>query len=239
MSEWKMKRFWETASAVEVEGGYTVHLDGRSIKTPGKAALVVPTRAMAQAMALEWDAQEKIINPNTMPVTKSANSAVDKVSIQFAEVADMLGDYAGTDLLCYRALSPEGLAERQRQHWDPLLEWCAQTFDAPLTPVAGVMFAPQPEQSLQNLRALLDEMSVFELTAMHDLITLPGSFVLGLAAIHARAEPDELWELSRLDERFQQEQWGLDDEAEAMAALKRDAFRHALSFYKMCSDNSL
>ena len=228
-----MKRFWDKAQAVAVEGGFTVHLDGRSIKTPGKSGLIVPTHAMAEAMALEWDAQEKEINPNTMPVTKSANSAVDKVTPQFEAVADMLGEYAGTDLLCYRAAQPEALIARQAQDWDPLLAWCEATFDAALSPVSGVMFAAQPESSLQRLRALMDSMSAFELTAFHDLVTLPGSFVIGLAAVHGRAEPDALWEMSRLDERFQQEQWGRDDEAEEMAALKGEAFRHAHSFYEL------
>ena len=233
MSEWKMKRFWDKTEAVSCEGGFTVHLDGRSIKTPGKAALIVPTLAMAEAMAQEWDAQAKEINPNTMPFTKSANSAVDKVTPQFAAVADMLGEYAGTDLLCYRAAHPKPLVERQNAEWNPLLEWCNATFNAPLLPVSGVMFSAQPESSLSNLRALLDEMSAFELTAVHDLITLPGSFVIGMAAIHGVEEPADLWELSRLDERYQQEQWGEDDEAEEMAKIKCEAFEHAHLFYQM------
>mgnify|MGYP000586738169 FL=1 len=233
-----MKRFWEKSEAVAVEGGFTVHLDGRSIKTPGKSSLIVPTLAMAERMALEWDAQDKEINPNTMPVTKSANSAVDKVTPQFEAVADMLGEYAGTDLLCYRAAQPEGLIARQAQEWDPFLTWCAATFDAPLSPVSGVMFAAQPESSLQRLRALMDPMSAFELTAFHDLVTLPGSFVIGLAAVHGFAEPDALWELSRLDERFQQEQWGLDDEAEEMAEIKGEAFRFAHSFYELSRNSA-
>ncbi|MEN8933662.1 MAG: ATP12 family protein [Planktotalea arctica] len=233
MSDWKMKRFWECAEVIELETGYTVHLDARAIKTPGKAALVVPTRAMAAAMAAEWQAQGKVINPNTMPVTRSANSAVDKVTPQFDAVADMLADYAGTDLLCYRAAQPEALIERQAQHWDPLLTWCATAFDAPLTPVQGVMFAPQPVQSLTVLRELLSSMSAFELTAAHDLITLPGSFVIGMAAIHEWAQPADLWELSRLDERYQQEQWGTDEDAEEAANIKRAAFEHAYTFYKL------
>lgn len=230
MSDWKMKRFWEVAAAVEVEGGFTVHLDGRAIKTPGKAHLIVPTLVMAEAMALEWDAQVEGVNPETMPVTKSANSAVDKVTPQFDAVADMLGEYAGTDLLCYRASQPAELVARQEAAWDPLLAWCTRVFAAPLTPVSGVMFAPQSESSLHILRAALSKLSAFELTAMHDLITLPGSFVIGLAAMKGYATPAELWELSRLDERYQQEQWGLDEEAEDMARIKGEAFEHAYDF---------
>ncbi|MEP5152286.1 ATP12 family protein [Planktotalea sp.] len=233
MSDWKMKRFWEKAAAIEVEGGFTVHLDGRPIRTPGKALLNVPTLAMAEAMAAEWDAQEKEIDPNSMPFTKSANSAVDKVTPQFEAVADMLGEYAGTDLLCYRATQPEALIKRQAEVWDPLLAWCKETFDAALLPVSGVMFAAQEESSLIKLRDVLSEMNPFELTGMHDLITLPGSFVIGLAAMRNFASPDELWEISRLDERYQQEQWGLDEDAEDMANIKKIAFNHAHSFFQM------
>ncbi len=233
MSEWKMKRFWDKASAVEVEDGYSVHLDGRPVRTPGKALLTVPTLAMAEAMAAEWDAQEKEIDPNAMPFTKSANSAVDKVTPQFGDVADMLAEYAGTDLLCYRAAQPAELTERQAKEWDPLLDWCAAEFDAPLKPVTGVMFSAQPDASLSKLRDIVHSMTPFELTGMHDLITLPGSFVIALAAIHGRADPSALWELSRLDERYQQEQWGIDDDAEEMAEIKRDAFKHAFDFHQL------
>lgn len=238
MTEWKMKRFWKAADVAEAEGGYTVHLDGRPIKTPGKAALVVPSRVMASTMAAEWDAQTDVIKPDSMPVTKSANSAVDKVAVQFAEVADMLAEYGGTDLLCYRAAQPAELVARQAQVWDPILEWSAQSLKAPLTPVQGVMFAPQPEASLETFRTRLHALSIFELTGMHDLVTLPGSLVLGFAALDGYADPDHLWEVSRLDERYQQEQWGTDDEAEDFAERKKQAFIHALNFVQMARDTT-
>jgi chaperone required for assembly of F1-ATPase len=233
MADWAMKRFWDRAEAVEVDGGYTVHLDGRPIRTPGKALLVVPSMAMAGAMAAEWDAQDGAVKPETMPVTKSANSAVDKVTPQFADVADMLADYAGTDLLCYRDDRNAELTKRQAEAWDPLLNWCAERFEAPLVPVSGVMFAAQPEQSLARLRGYVHSLTAFEMTGFHDLVTLPGSFVLGLAAMERYAPASDLWELSRLDERFQQEQWGKDDEAEEGAEIKKAAFEHALNFVRL------
>ncbi|MEE4347985.1 MAG: ATP12 family chaperone protein, partial [Paracoccaceae bacterium] len=113
MSEWKAKRFWKAATPVETEGGFTVQLDGRAVKTPAKTPLVVPTRAMAAAIAAEWDAQEGAIDPRTMPVTRSANAAIDKVATQHAEVAQMIADYGDSDLLCYRAPGPVELIERQ------------------------------------------------------------------------------------------------------------------------------
>ena len=127
MSEWKPKRFWTASAVVATDGGFTVELDGRRVRTPAKAALVLPTRAMAEAVAREWDAQEKEIDPATMPFTRSANAAIDKVQHQHAEVADMLSDYGDSDLLCYRATHPEALIERQRREWDPALDWAAET----------------------------------------------------------------------------------------------------------------
>lgn len=230
MSEWKAKVFWKSTDVVEKDNAYSVTLDGRPIKTPGKAALAVPTRALAQAMAEEWAAQTDEIRPDTMPLTKSANSAVDKVSVQFDEVADMLANYAGTDLLCYRATSPSELMARQSEKWDPLLDWCATRYDAPLTPVAGVMFQSQPAQSLARLKDQVHAMDNFTLTGFHELVTLSGSLVLGLAVLENHVTPEDAWALSRLDELYQQEQWGVDEEAEEMADVKKHAFIHGKRF---------
>lgn len=230
MSEWKMKRFWTDTAVAEAEGGFTVHLDGRAIKTPGKSSLIVPTRAMAEAMATEWEAQDGAVRPETMPVTKSANSAIDKVSVQREEVADMLAGYADTDLLCYRAQSPTELQALQAQAWDPLLDWCAQNYLAPLTPVQGVMYHAQPAASLAVLRARVHQMDVFALTGFHELVTLPGSFVLGLAVFDGHLSAGEAWDISRVDEAYQTAQWGRDDEAEAAAEAKRAGVRHGERF---------
>jgi len=227
---WAAKRFWKDATVEEVTGGFTVRLDGRGVKTPAKAELVVPTQAMAQASADEWQAQDETIDPGTMPVTRSVNAAIDKVAVQFTEVADMLAAYGDSDLTCYRAASPAGLVARQNEAWDPLLDWAGETFQARLIPVEGVMHAPQREESLRRLAAPLYEMSNFELTAMHDLISLSGSLIIGLAARAAFLSPDILWERSRLDEIWQIEQWGADEEAEEMAAVKRQSFLDAHRF---------
>lgn len=121
MSGWTAKRFWQAAQAEPCDGGFTVRLDGRGVKTPAKAPLVVPTLAMAQAIAAEWDAQTGVVQPETMPVTRAANSAIDKIVPQRAEVVALLAAYGASDLLCYRAVGPEALAERQAAAWDPLL----------------------------------------------------------------------------------------------------------------------
>lgn len=234
MSEWAAKRFWTDASVVKVESGYTIHLDTRPVRTPAKSALVVPTRSLAEEIAAEWQAQEDLIKPDEMPVTCAANSAIDRVSPQFREVADLVADYGDSDLICYRADTPQELVARQNAAWDPLMEWSASALDAPLEARAGVIHAPQDPTSLQNLRALVHEFDRFELTALHELVALSGSLVIGLAACADFRGISDLWEMSRIDELWQIEQWGADEEAEIVAKRKRAAFLDAHRFYKNC-----
>ena len=233
MSEWKAKRFWKAANAVETTGGFTVHLDGRPVKTPAKTALIVPTRAMAAAIAAEWDAQDGAIDPHTMPVTRSANAAIDKVAIQHAEVAQMIADYGDSDLLCYRAPGPAELITRQAQMWDPVLDWAAEALDARLATASGVMHVPQDGATLKRLADRVHAMDNFALAAFHDLVSLSGSLILGFSAMMNHLPAEGVWRLSRVDEDWQIEQWGVDDEAEAMAATKRSAFLHAKFFYDL------
>jgi chaperone required for assembly of F1-ATPase len=234
MSTWAAKRFWKEATAVETEGGWTVQLDGRGVRTPAKAPLEVPTRAMAQAIAAEWDAQEGKVDPTSMPVTRSANAAIDKVAHQFDEVAQMLAAYGDSDLLCYRATGPQALIDRQAERWDPLLDWAAGHLGARLTPVSGVIHAPQDASALANLAKRVAAFTPFELAAFHDLVSISGSLVLGFAATEGHMGAADLWTLSRLDEDWQEEQWGEDEEASAQAALKKQAFGHAMRFFSMC-----
>ncbi len=230
MSDWKIKRFWTAATLAMTEGGFAVELDGCPVRTPAKALLQMPTRQMAQAVCEEWDAQTGKIDPGSMPMTKSANAAIDKVTVQFAEVAAMLAAYGDSDLTCYRAAGPRALADRQAAAWDPLLDWAAERFGARLIPVEGVIHHAQPTASLAGLRAPLDAMSAFELTAMHDLVSLSGSLVMALAASETHLPPQELWRRSRIDEDWQIEQWGRDEEAANEAEMKGAAFLHAARF---------
>ncbi len=233
MSEWKQKRFWKAVS-VEPEGeGFAVALDGRRVKTPAKAPLVVPTKAMAEAIAAEWEAQVEVVHPLSMPNTRSANAAIDKVTVQFAEVADMLAEYGDSDLLCYRAETPEELVARQCEGWDPALDWAAEALGARLHPRSGILHAPQDSAALEVLRARVHRMTRFQLAGFHDLVGISGSLILGFAAADGWRPLDEIWELSRLDERWQEEQWGPDEEAQEHEALKRQAFFHAAAFYAM------
>jgi chaperone required for assembly of F1-ATPase len=233
MSEWKAKRFWKAASVVGLDLGFTVELDGRPVKTPLKTLLKVPTREMAEDIAAEWDAQEGEIKPATMPVTRAANAALDKVTHQHAEVADMLAAYGDSDLLCYRADSPQELVARQAEAWDPLLDWAEETLGARLESRTGVIHSGQDSEALKRLAAQVHAMDAFRLTAFHDLVGLSGSLILGFAAIHERCDMATLWALSRVDETYQQELWGVDEEAEELASLKKSEFFAAKRFYDL------
>lgn len=227
MTEWAAKRFWKTTTVTETETAFTVQLDGRGVKTPAKSVLDLPTRNFADLVATEWDAQGEKIDPATMPFTRLANSAIDNVALNFDAVAVMLGEYGASDLICYRAHSPIELVERQKAAWDPLLGWAAETFDAPLNVGAGITYVDQPDDSTRRLADELHRLSTFQLAAFHDLVTIPGSLVIALAAAHHQASVDDLWRWSRIDEDWQAEQWGADEEAEAHAAIKRRDFDNA------------
>ncbi|MCV2876928.1 ATPase [Rhodobacteraceae bacterium XHP0102] len=233
MSEWKARRFWTSATVEQHMDGFTVHLDSRPIRTPLKAPLVVPSHAMAEAIAAEWMAQEAEVKPLTMPVTRSANAAIDKVSAQKDEVVAMLAAYAETDLLCHRAEHPQELVNRQEQGWRPILQWIEQQLGASLVVTTGVLPVPQPAESLAIVHRHISQFDVFALTALHDLIALSGSAVLGLAVIEGQLSPSEAWTLSRIDEDFQAELWGEDEEAMNVAQKKWDAFLHAARFHDL------
>lgn len=231
MSEWKARRFWKQAIVEEVDQGWTVRLDGRPVKTPAKAALVVPTATLAQFIAVEWDAQGEVIDPRTMPFTRSANAAIDKVAPQRAEVADMLAAYGDADLLCYRAAAPTELVARQAQIWDPYLDWAADVLGARLQPRVGVMHESQDEKALMTLSEHTHALTNHELAAFHDLVSMSGSLILGFAAAQDHGTVHDIWAASRLDEIWQEEQWGADEEAQETAKLKETAFFHAKAFF--------
>lgn len=233
MSGWARKRFWKETSVVSEGGGFAVHLDGRALRTPAKAPLVVPGAQMAGAIAQEWDAQQGEVDPRSMPFTRSANAAIDKVAVQHAEVADMLAEYGGSDLLCYRATTPAELVARQAANWDPLLDWAETALGARLAAVSGVMHHPQDRAALDVLRRRVHGLNNFELAAFHDLVSLSGSLIIGFAATLDHLPIEELWRVSRIDETWQEELWGVDEEASEMAEVKRQAFLHAHRFHKM------
>ena len=232
MSDWSLKRFWSDVDVDEMQGGFTVRLDSRALKTPAKADLWLPTRALADDVASEWRAVEGTVTPSTMPMTRMANSAIDKVRGQKSEIAELLAAYGETDLLCYRAEGPERLVARQAAAWDPLLQWAGSALELSFRVAAGIRPINQdPSVKVQCLE-YISAYSEFQLAAFHDLVTLPGSLVIGFAAAFEREPPEALWDLSRLDEVWQIEQWGMDEEAEASNRLKRQAFVDAARFFR-------
>ena len=234
MSTWAAKRFWKSAQAEPCDGGFTVRLDARAVKTPAKQPLVLPTLAMAQEIAAEWDRQQGLIKPDTMPLTRAANSAIDKVAPQLDVVVAEIANYGTTDLLCYRATDPQPLIDRQEAHWTPLLDWARDDLRAPLVVTQGVMPVSQPAESLMGLRAHVGAHSPFQLAALHDLVAISGSLILGLAVARGRLSGDQAFGLSRIDESWQNELWGEDEDAARLEALRRDAFLTAERFFALC-----
>jgi len=231
MSGWARKRFWKEVAVCTAEGGYSVVLDGRAVRTPAKAPLVVPTRRLAEMLAEEWRAQGDTLQPEAMPATRAANAAIDKVRGQKEEVTELLAAYGDSDLVCYRAEAPQALVAREARAWDPLLDWTAHRYGHRPVARVGVIHAPQPKPLLDSLQADIARLNSFELTAFHDLVAMSGSLIIGLAVLDQYAGPEELWQASRIDEDWQIEQWGEDEEAAALAEGRRESFLNAARFY--------
>ncbi len=230
---WAPKRFWTAATVHPEAGGYTVRLDGRPVRTPAKTPLIVPTEGLAARIAAEWDAQDGLVRPETMPATRSANSALDKVAPHRDAVIAEIANYGGSDLLCYRAEGPSDLVLRQ-QAWDGILDWAAGRFGGRLFVTVGVLPVGQPADILTRLTAEVAEKTDFELAALHDLVAISGSLILGLAVAEQRVTPGDAFALSRIDETYQSDVWGVDDEAAAADAVRQAAFLHAAAIFLLC-----
>jgi chaperone required for assembly of F1-ATPase len=198
---------------VAVGGDGALLLDGKPVRTPAKAPLVLPTRALAEAVAGEWRAQGERIDPATMPLTKLANSAIDGVAGREQAVIDDILKHAGSDLVCYRAAGPRGLVDAQTKHWDRVLDWARDALGAPLVALDGVVHVAQPQASLDRLGQELAGRDRFALAALHVMTALTGSALLALAVALGRLTPEEAWEAAHVDEDWQISQWGEDEEA--------------------------
>ena len=237
MSEWKQKRFWKNVRIVSSETGYFIKLDNKILKTPAKKQMKLPTEALAKKVASEWDEQVEEIDPTTMPFTKSSNAALDKVSEQFAEVSSLLVEYGDTDLLYYRADSPPELQKRQKAGWDPILKWAENTIKVQINYGTGIVYIPQNAKLFSETRRKINKLSIFQLTAFYDMVSITGSFILGLAIIKGRLSAEEAYQLSRIDEQWQLEQWGEDEEAQASSNLKNVAILHSEEFFALSGGN--
>ena len=231
---WTLRRFWKHVAVEPTPTGFTVTLDGREIKTPGNAPFFLPNQALAQLVAEEWREQESEVRPTRMPATRAVNSAIDKVSRNRATVASDLAGYGETDLVCYRAEAPAELRMRQSAGWDPLIEWVALRFGAHLRIGNSIMPVLQAPEAIRPLAAQVARQDDFQLAALHDIVSLSGSLVIALSVIERVRSPAEAWELSRIDETWQIEQWGEDAEAAAAAHQKRTFFLQAAQFHALC-----
>ena len=235
MSWTARRRFWQATAVLRQGDGFSVRLDARPLQTPAKAPLILPTAALAAAIAAEWDAVEGEVRPERLPLTRAANTAIDRVMPDPGRAVAAIAAYGNTDLLCHRAEAPEGLRARQAAAWDPWLDWAAQALSAPLVAVSGLMPRQQPAASLAALQSAVAAEDAFALTALQELVVLSGSLVLGLAVARGALTGAAAWPISRIDEDWQAEHWGLDSEAEAAGERKRLDFLTAEMLLRLLS----
>ncbi len=213
------RRFYKEAGALETESGFRLVLDGKNAHTPGRQPIRTPAKALTEALAMEWNAQGEFIDPGSMPLTRIVNSAIDGVAKEMGEVRAEIVKYAGSDLLCYRAGEPQSLVEAQSRTWDPILAWAREAFGARFICAEGVIFADQPEPTVQAVaRVVGDVDSPLALAALNVMTTITGSALLALAVAHGRLSAEEGWAAAHVDEDFQIAGWGEDAEAAARRA---------------------
>jgi chaperone required for assembly of F1-ATPase len=225
-----MRRFYKEAAATPDHG---VALDGRPVRTPGRASLVAPGAALAEAIAAEWAAQGDEIDPRAMVLTGLANAAIDRVAPDPAGFARGLSVYGESDLLCYRAEGPEPLVRRQAEAWDPLLAWAASRYDIAFTVTAGIVHRPQPPETLERLAAATAARHPFILSGLSPLVTISGSLVAALAVTEGALAADAVWDAVIVDERWQAEQWGEDALATEALEARRVDFMTAVRFVSL------
>lgn len=228
-----MKRFWKDVAVVPEGAGFGVTLDGRPLRTPARQPLVVPTEALAAAIAAEWLDSSEEVDPRSMPLTGLANAALDRVAPDPETFAINLARYGESDLLAYRAEGPLALAERQADAWDPLLQWARRRFDVDFATTAGVWFVAQPADTVRRLAHAVASHSPFQLAALSPLVTISGSLVIALAVIEGEVTAEQAWAAAAVDDAWQLEKWG--EDAEAMIALgnRRRDFLSAARFLSL------
>jgi chaperone required for assembly of F1-ATPase len=218
-----VRRFWREATAAPAEGGFEVRLDGRPVRTPARRHLLLPTAALAEAVAEEWQRQGGTIEPPLMPLTRLASTVIDLMPARREDVVLEVAGYAGTDLLCYRALGPRELCTRQEAAWRPWLDWALRELDAGLRVTAGVAPLAQPEPAERAILAVVRRLDPWRLVGLHAATTLTGSVVLGLALERGALGATEAFAVALLDELYEIEQWGREEQQQRRhASLRRD-----------------
>lgn len=225
-----MKRFWKDVSVKRDAAGWSIELDGRPVKTPARAPLSLPNEALAIAVASEWSAVGDTIDPRGMPLTGLANAAIDRVAADKPTFANGLARYAETDLLCYRAQAPDALVKLQQDAWDPLLAWARRRYDVDFAITDGLMHVAQPAATVEQLSHAVAALDAFQLAGLSPIVTIGGSLIAALAVFERAIVPFDAWDAVSIDERWQSEQWGADDEAQAALDLRRHDFLAGANF---------
>ncbi|HVM22134.1 MAG TPA: ATP12 family protein [Sphingomicrobium sp.] len=228
-----MKRFWTAVSVEAEEPGWGIRLDGRPLRTPARAPLVVPTRVLAEAIEEEWAAVADTVDPRAMPMTGIADAAIDRVAPDRHSFSANLGLYAEADLACYRAEAPRKLVALQEERWDPLLGWARRRFDVDFATTCGVMHVPQAKATVERLAHALAALDPFRLAAMSPLVTIGGSLLAALALLERAVSAEQAWAAVSLDDQWQLDQWGRDAEAEAALENRRRDFLAAARFLEL------
>ena len=225
-----MKRFWKEAQAVRQDGGWGIALDGRAVRTPARAPLLIASQALAVAIAAEWAAQGETIDPAAMPLTGLANAAIDLAAPDPAAFAEPIAAYAASDLLCYRDDRDTALQAEQAAAWNPLLAWAEARHGVEFALARGVLPVDQPPATVTALRDAVRVLDPFRLAALAPLVTIGGSLVAGLALTEGAFDAAALWDAVSLDELYQERRWGADSEAQKARALREADWHHAARF---------
>jgi chaperone required for assembly of F1-ATPase len=215
------RRFYKQAGYAAEDRGFAIRLDGKAARTPNRAVLTVPDERLAAAMAAEWNAQQDVIAPAVMPLTRIANTAIDGVAANMAAVRADIVAYSGSDLICYRADSPAESVERQEAAWSPLIDWAAKELGAHFHVVQGITHVAQDAASLSAIDRALAGYDAFRLAAIHTITTITGSAIIALAVARGRLSAAEAWTATSVDDDWQTERWGEDSEAAARRAQRR------------------
>ena len=227
------RRFYEHVAVSACEDGYAITLDERSVNTPGGTKLILPGEALANAVAGEWEVQGEMITPESMPFMGLSSTAIDRVGPRRSEIDVQVIKYAESDLLCYRADSPPELVARQAEKWHPLIGWAEDIYDVEFVVTTGINPVLQPQPTLRAMEKALGVLDDFELTALATVTELTGSLVLGLALLAGRIGADQAFNLSQLDEMFQAETWGEDQEAAARRGTILEDIHSASNFLSL------
>jgi len=228
-----VKRFWKDVSIEKDCDGWGIRLDGRAVRTPARAPLIVPTEALADAIAKEWRAVGEDIDLRAMPLTGLANAAIDRVAPERQAFAGGLARYAEADLACYRSDWPPELVSRQAESWDPLLAWTRRRYDVDFGTTSGLLHVPQAQATIEQVSQAVGALDSFHLAGLSPLVTIGGSLIAGLGVLEKAMMPEDAWQAVSVDERWQLEQWGADSEAETALQNKRRDFMAAARFLEL------